>query len=242
MDCIYYKNLKVDIYIPNKIDFTTIVYFHGGGLVEGSRSQDNLINISNRLKDKGFCVFNFDYSLYPNAKFPDFIIDAAHAVKFAFEKIKELKGNGDVYVSGSSAGAYLASMLMANPNYLKNVGINPLFIKGWFIESGQMTDHFHILELEENIDPGVERITEKSPMFFVNENFVASPIFLLLYDDDIPNRLKQNLEFVKKVEATKNTKIFYSIIKGMHCEGSSHPYDSGEYPFISELLSFIEKN
>ena len=33
----FYKNLYMDIFFPEVEDFFTIVYFHGGGLVEGDK-------------------------------------------------------------------------------------------------------------------------------------------------------------------------------------------------------------
>lgn len=232
----------VDVYIPETKGFKTIVYFHGGGLVEGSRSQDNIINICNRLKDKGFCVFNFDYTLYPIAKFPDYLHDAAKAVSVAFELSEQLGGNGDIYVSGSSAGAYLCAMLLSNEEYLNKENINKLNIKGWFLESSQMTDHFHVLKYEFHLDPSLERISEYAPMFYIKKGFESSPIKLLAYNDDIPNRLKQNLQFVDLVKANSKTKIEINILKGTHCEGSSHVDDTDEYPFIKELIKFIQAN
>lgn len=240
MDFVYYKNNKVDVYIPNKPNFTTIIYFHGGGLVEGSRSQENLVEICNRFKELNFCVFNFDYSLYPNAKFPDYIIDAAEAVKCAIKKSAELGGNGKFFVSGSSAGAYLSAMLLSNKKYLKDVGVDSSKINGWFLESGQMTDHFHVIEFEEHLDPKIEKITRFSPTFYINDEFKCSPIKLLVYENDIPNRVKQNIKFKDLIAKNNANKISLTILKGCHCEGSSKKDTDGEYPFIKEFLNFIQ--
>lgn len=242
MDFVYCKNLKVDVYIPNKKDFITIVNFHGGGLVEGSRSSENLVEICSRLKQQGFCVFNFDYSLYPNAKFPEFIEDAALAVKTALNKSKELGGSGKIFVMGESAGAYLTAMLYANHKYLLDVGVDPHSITGWICESGQMTDHFHVLEYEFKKDSDLEIITECAPLFYIKEGFNGSPLLLVVYDNDMKNRLKQNMMMKEALERNTNSKVQLSILKGTHCRGSSVIDPDGEYGLIKEINKFLLKD
>lgn len=241
MDFVYYKNLKVDVYIPNKKGFKTIVYFHGGGLVSGNRSDEWVIEFCEALRKEGFCVFNFDYSLYPNVKFPDYIVDAAYAVKCAINKSKELGGNGDIYVSGSSAGAYLTMMLCSNKKYLKDIGVNPLQIKGWISDSAQLNDHFNVIKYELGKNPNLQRISKFSPLFFIKPGFVSSPILLLVYKNDMFCRVEQNQIFKKCIdEFGVNTKIKLKILNGNHCDGSSKKNKNGEYQTIVEIKKFIK--
>ena len=111
----------LDIYLPESDNFTTILWFHGGGIVSGSRHG---YDVPMGLIEQGIAVVAPDYHLYPNTKFPEFIEDAANAVAFTIKKIKELGGNGKLFIGGSSAGAYLTMMLCMNKDYLKNVGVD----------------------------------------------------------------------------------------------------------------------
>lgn len=241
MDFVYRNNLKIDVYLPKVNNFKTLVYFHGGGLVEGSRSDSNLVKLFNNLKDQGICVFNCDYSLYPNAKFPDFILDAAYAIKKAFEMNHEIGGNGDIFVAGSSAGAYITMMLCSNAKFLNFLDIKKEDIKGWISESGQLNDHFHVLEYEEHLDPSTQRISKYAPIFYVDKGFLSNPILLLVYSDDIPNRVNQNIDYLEKVKECSKTDIELKILKGSHCDGSSKCDASGHFGFEKEILDFINK-
>lgn len=57
--------------------------------------------------------------MYPTAKFPEYLEDAAAAVAWAKAHIQEYGGNGELYVSGQSAGAWISMMLCVNEKYLK---------------------------------------------------------------------------------------------------------------------------
>ena len=58
----------------------------------------------------------------------------------------------------------------SNDTFPKDIGVDSSKINGWFLESGQMTDHFHVIEFEEHLDPKIEKITRFSPIFFINEH------------------------------------------------------------------------
>ncbi|MDR2040979.1 MAG: alpha/beta hydrolase, partial [Tannerella sp.] len=72
----------LDVYYPAGIeDFATVVWFHGGGLTDGSKS------IPEALKEQGFAVVAVNYRLYPKVKCPAYIEDAAAAVAWVFRNI-----------------------------------------------------------------------------------------------------------------------------------------------------------
>ena len=66
----------------------------------------------------GYAFVSADYRIYPNAKFPEFILDAAKAVSFVKENLQDWGGNGDIIVSGQSAGAWLSLILCMDKRYL----------------------------------------------------------------------------------------------------------------------------
>ncbi|MCK4989925.1 MAG: alpha/beta hydrolase, partial [Bacteroidales bacterium] len=97
----------LDIYYPvEKEGFPTVVWFHGGGLTGGNKF------IPEELKEKGVAVVAVNYRLYPKIKAPVYIEDAAAAVAWVFKNIETYGGDPDlIFVSGHSAGGYLASMV-----------------------------------------------------------------------------------------------------------------------------------
>ena len=121
-DITYFNNQKLDFYLPENESFKTIIYFHGGGMVEGNKW--DAWTLGEHFSSKGICLVSVEYSLYPNAKFPQYLIEAAHAVKYVFDHIKEYGGStNDIYISGQSAGAWLTLMLCFTDEYLKSAGV-----------------------------------------------------------------------------------------------------------------------
>ncbi len=237
----YFQDKALDLYIPDKDNFVTIVYFHGGGLVEGNKEWN--VDLMEHIAKCGYCVANVDYSLYPQTKFPQFLKEAAFAVKFVFDHIKEYGGSSHIYISGQSAGAYITMMLCMNKEYLDEVGLSPLDIKGYISDSGQMSDHFHVQQFEKGLDPWLQRVTEFAPLYYIGPNVKTSPICLIWYSDDMLCRKEQNILFLK------NLKYYYPEadidgieLNGGHCAGSGAHDEMGEYPYVRILDNWIKKH
>ena len=106
------ERCKLDVYYPeNKKDFSTIVWFHGGGMEGGSKF------VPKELTDQGFAVVAVNYRLSPKAKNPAYIEDAAEAVAWTFRNIEKYGGRKDrIFVSGHSAGGYLCLLYTSSPD------------------------------------------------------------------------------------------------------------------------------
>ncbi len=119
----------MDVYLPEgNGPFPAIIYIHGGGWVEGNRSDFN--NTAILYAKRGIAGFSIDYTLAaPNSTaWSENIQDAIDALIF-------IKENANVYnvdrekiaVMGSSAGAHLASLmgtLTGNEPFLINPTTN----------------------------------------------------------------------------------------------------------------------
>ncbi len=68
---------KLDVYLPDCDNFTTVVYFHGGGLKVHARAKENFVEIAHSFVKKGYAFISADYRIYPEAKFPDYLVDGA---------------------------------------------------------------------------------------------------------------------------------------------------------------------
>ena len=228
---------KLDIYYAEN-EKDVIIYFHGGGLVEGDKYDSHLVAISESFANKGYTLVNVDYSLYPNTKFPSYLIEAAKAVKFVCDRLN-IK---HPYISGTSAGAYIALMLCFNQEYLKAEGIDPLDIKGWIFESGQPTSHFNIMSIEKGLDPLLQRIDELAPLYYVDKESHLSKAFFILYTNDLPNRYEQNQLLIQSLKSyNKDINLEQILLKGYHCEGSSHVDQTGDFPFVYESIKWMNK-
>jgi pimeloyl-ACP methyl ester carboxylesterase len=230
----------LDIYTPESVDFETIVYIHGGGLEGGDKSWNS--GLAEGLTEAGYAFVSVNYRCYPIAKFPDYLEDAAQAVAFVKAHIGEYGGNGEIYVSGSSAGAWLSLMLCLDGKSLQKAGVNPQEVKGWIIDSAQTSTHFNVQKYEKGLDPRLQRIDEFAPLYYINDQTKFSKMLLLFYENDMPCRPEQNLLFYKSVlYFNAEADIQYALLSGGHCAGVAEKDEDGEYPFVKRALVWLKE-
>lgn len=128
---IYNKtNQLLDIYLPaDKSVRAVFLYFHGGGLVGGSKEDAEVF--ANDLTAHGVALISANYRLFPNAEYPDFLEDAADAVAWFFQNRGFFDDCKKLFVGGSSAGGYLSMMLCFDSQYLQKHGLLPTDITGF---------------------------------------------------------------------------------------------------------------
>ena len=76
---------NLDLYLPDEDRFSVFVYFHGGGLESGDEATG--AKFIQYLTSHGVCVVSANYRMYPDAKYPDFLVDSAEAVAWVFKNI-----------------------------------------------------------------------------------------------------------------------------------------------------------
>ena len=238
-----YEETLVDIYLPDSKNFQTVVFFHGGGLDHGSRRNDIIVELAKELTSAGYAFASVEYRMYPKAKFPDYLFDSAKATAFVKKYVQDFGGNGEIIISGQSAGAWISLMLCLNTEYLAKEGINSEEIKGWFIDSSQTTSHFNVLQQEKGAHKYTQRIDEYAPLYFLDENTKFSRMFLVLYDQDIACRYEQNMLFYKVIKSfNPDADIEYRLISGKHCSSTNQWNEKGETLFIETFLAWAKKD
>ncbi len=199
------ERCKLDIYYPeNTKDFTTVVWFHGGGITAGNK------HIPEKLKEKGIAVVAVNYRLHPKVKCPVYIEDAAAAVAWTFKNIEKYGGNkSKIVVSGHSAGGYLASMVGLDKSYLSKHGINADDIAMLIPFSGHTITHFTVRK-ELGIKGTQPIIDEFAPLFHVRPN--APPLVLITGDRELEmlGRYEENAYMYRmmKVAGHQETKLY----------------------------------
>ena len=240
VDVEYYNGLRLDLYIPDKKNFSTIIDLHGGGINSGNKLDQG--PICKELCKHGYGAVSISYSLYPNTKFPQYIKDTAHAVKFIFDHIKDYGGSQNIYLSGHSAGSYIIMMLCFNKDFLKEVGLSPLDIKGYISDAGQMSDHFNVQMYERGLDPWLQRITEFAPLYYVGPGIKTSPILLIWYTNDILCRKEQNLLFLESLKFYyPEVDVVAKELEGGHCSALFKICEDGEHEFTKLVLEWLKR-
>ncbi|MDD2214366.1 MAG: alpha/beta hydrolase fold domain-containing protein [Oscillospiraceae bacterium] len=188
----------LDLFIPEASKPRSfLLHFHGGGLEEGERGFD--AETLNTLIGQGIAVATASYRLYPEAKFPDFITDAAAATAYIKTFIQHHYPDSLFLVGGTSAGAYLSMMLYFDQRYLARYQIKPEDIAGWMFDGGQPTVHYNVLR-ERGLDTRLIRVDEAAPLYYVDQRAKfarQSKLLFILAEQDLPGRFEQTQLLLK---------------------------------------------
>jgi acetyl esterase/lipase len=122
---------SLDVYVPTGArGRPTVVFWYGGMWTKGTKEQYRFVGAA--LANSGYVAILPDYRLYPDVRFPEFIDDGALAVKWAREHASELGGDPrSIFLMGHSAGGHLAATLALDERYLRSVGGDASWIRGW---------------------------------------------------------------------------------------------------------------
>lgn len=196
------ERCKLDVYFPtNNKNFTTVVWFHGGGIKAGNK------HIPEKLKEMGIAVVAVNYRLNPKVNCPTYIEDAAASVAWTFKNIKKYGGDPQkIVVSGHSAGGYLASMIGLDKSYLDKYNIDANDIAMLVPFSGHTITHFTIRD-ERGISGEQPIIDKYAPLFHVRND--APPFVLITGDRELEmlGRYEENAYFWRMMKVAGHQQI-----------------------------------
>ncbi len=196
----------LDIYYPETDKgFATLVWFHGGSLEKGNK------NLLDGFRRQGFAVVTVNYRLFPKCKCPDYIDDAAMAVAWTFENIEKYGGNKDqIYVSGHSAGGYLALMVTLAKEYMAEYGADADKIAKAYPISGQTVTHYTIRK-ERGLPDGLPVIDEYAPMSHAGRG--GSPLVLISGDRELEMlaRYEENAHLQALLKSFGHESVLYEM-------------------------------
>lgn len=120
---------KLDLYLPDRTDFATIVFTFGGGWHRGSRK--SVAAVAETLQALGYACALPSHRLAPDHKFPAPAEDLAAAFAWVHKHIGEKGGNPRrLVLMGHSSGAHLSLLIAADPIYLAAHGLSPADVCG----------------------------------------------------------------------------------------------------------------
>lgn len=203
------ERCKIDLYYPKTVKkFPTVVWFHGGGLKNGSK------DIPEQLKEQGMAVVAVNYRLHPKVKVPVYIEDAAAAVAWTFKNIDRYGGDPDkIIISGSSAGGYLTMMVGLDKSYLAKHQINADNVLALLPLTGHAITHFTV-RAENNISKKQPIIDEYAPLYHVRAD--APPIVLYTGDSELEmlGRTEENAYMMRMLKVAGHQNVKHIILGG----------------------------
>ena len=193
------------------------------------------------LAKQNVATATVEYRMYPDAKFPDFIVDCANSIRWLKDNISQYGKCNRIYVGGSSAGGYLSMMLCFDKRYLNAVGLEPTDIDAYIHDAGQSTSHFNVLK-ELGKDSKRVIVDETAPMYFVGLEETYSPMLFIVSDNDMFGRYEQTMLMVKTLEHFGHAdKVQTQVMNGKHCAYVYKADEDGEGILAKVILSYLEK-
>ena len=223
---------KLNFYYPTNVkNFSTVIWFHGGGLTGGSNE------LPKELLNENIAVVSVEYRLAPKVKAPAYIEDAAAATAWVFENIEKFGGNKNlIFQSGHSAGGYLGMMITLDKKYLQKYKIDANEIAGLIPFSGQAITHFQIRK-EQGIPELQPTIDEYAPLFHVRKD--APPIVLITGDRNLElfGRYEENVYLARMLELVKHPSVKLLEEDGFDHVGMAKP----GFPLLLKEIREISK-
>lgn len=233
------KANKLDLYQPRGSDLSPmVVFFYGGGWNSGDKMSYKFVGAS--LAQAGVLAIIPNYTLYPQAKFPQFMRDAASAVAWAHEHAREWGADPErLYVVGHSAGAHIAVLLALDPEYLQQVGGSTRWLRGVVGLSGP----YDFLPFTENYLNDLfgppQDFPRSQPINYVRAD--APPLLLMhgLADKRVsPSNTQHLTARLRLVGAPVTTRYFAGASHGDLAAGFASPVNR-RVPVLDDVLDFM---
>ncbi|CAM3956418.1 alpha/beta hydrolase [Deinococcus marmoris] len=132
----------MDVYAPKNVQNAPVVLFiHGGSWQNGNKDSHKFVGES--LARAGYVTGVMNYRLAPEHRYPDYIQDAAAALKVLRDKAQSYGGSPDnLFVMGHSAGGFNAVEVVDNARWLREAGVPISAVRGVIGVAGPYTYDF----------------------------------------------------------------------------------------------------
>ncbi len=238
---------KLDLYLPEKRGFATVVFTYGGGWHAGSRK--NLAVVGKRLSGLGFGCAVLDHRLSPKDKFPAQIEDVAAAFAWVKGHIAEKGGDAkQVFAMGHSSGAHLSMLLATDGKYLAKHKLAPADIAG-VIGLSPIVD---LVPRDDGKGFGNVLMTNPNGEVFSRDQAImkdASPInhidkalprsLLIVGDKDFPMLEGDARAFADKAKGVQS-KASVFVAKDCNHMGTIQAVLNEKSPVLEQILSFLK--
>ena len=239
---------KLDLYLPQKAGFSTIVFTYGGGWHTGSRK--SVTPIGEKLQSLGYGFALLSHRLGPKDKFPAQIEDVAAGFAWVKRHIGGKGGNPNrVFVVGHSSGAHLFPASGRRPQVSRQIQPGPQGHRwggrteyasrsptasgrgfGDALLAGRGADVF---------GDDVAIMKDASPIRHITKNL--PPVLLIVGEQDFPMLQADAKAFVAKAKAHK-TAATYFITPSRNHMGVVRALLDAHSDVLEALRAFVKKH
>jgi acetyl esterase/lipase len=233
---------RLDIYIPSGAKSAPVLFWiHGGQLMSGDRADSDNPPVGRRFAAAGFVTVVISYRLSPAVSHPAHIEDAARAFAWTVRNVSKHGGNPEqIFVSGHSAGGYLAALLAADDKYLEAEKLSPARIRAVLPVSG----FYHIDRVAPDRPEYVwgadtKVWIEASPAHYVAKNL--PPILLVYADADEPWRRQENTDYASELRGAGHMRVEIKEIRNRDHMGILYEMPNTNDETTLLLLDFMNR-
>lgn len=231
---------RLDVFMPEDARSSpVVVFFHGGALTQGTKLDGEAL--AARLVSAEVGVVSANYRLSPGVMHPSHVEDAAAAYAWVINNIERFGGDpGQVYVSGHSAGGYLAALLAMDEAYLARHGLRPTVIRGAILISP-------FLYVEETARDRPKDVWGTNPADWLEASVTPHigpgkrPLLLIYADGDADWRKDQNERFARAMREAGNPSTWVLQVAGRDHISLLASMDEPDDQIGDAVLDFIGK-
>jgi len=237
------ERCKLDLVTPREgTGFPVIVWFHGGGIAWGSKDDPGEQAIARRFARAGVAMAVANYRLSPLVNYPAYVEDAAAAVAWVMAHIADYGGDSrNVFISGVSAGGYLAALIGTDPSYLARHHVALRDIPGVIPVSGQLFTHFTVRQEHGVPDPmHTPVIDDAAPCYHARHD--VPPFLAICGDHDWPTRAEENRYFIALLQSIGHPDAVYREISDRDHGTIAGKMPEPDDPTTRVILEFVDSH
>ena len=245
---------QLDLYLPARTKFPTIIFVHGGSLTSEDRNDSPYVAMCRTFQSLGVAAANTNYRLAPASHWPAMPEDVASA--FAWVKSNISSRNGDpakIFLLGHSSGCHLVTLIASDSRYLAAHDLQPTDIAG-VVSMGCLLNLWDTTGIGFSMDRWgqvFEADRDETQIFKTLEDRIAAnpplyvgahmpPILVLVAEAERfqPPILEQGAMFVRKaLEAGVQADI--DILKDRKHYSAIHRMVSSADPTLLRIIEFV---
>ena len=228
-------SMTMDIYSPSnegRLNENIVMFVYGGSWRSGrlfSGKKEYYRFVGKLFSNEGFITIIPDYRVYPEVNFPSFVEDVAKAVKWVHTNMDLNKNNRRLILVGHSAGAHIVSLLVLDPNYFNEIGIDRSVLGGWVGLSGPYNfNPLSVRYIRPIFESVINDIDKARPVSFASDK--APPGILIHGKRD-------------RLVSASNSEVLYKALAGAGSKIEYLPVDAGHFDTMLGLgVPYIGKS
>lgn len=231
---------RADIYTPETLrgPAPVIIYLYGGSWNTGDKDTYRFIGAA--LAARGIVTVIPDYRLYPKARFPAFIEDAAKALRWTRDNAALFGGDARrIFLMGHSAGGHIATMLAFDQRWLASVGLLPGRDLSGVIGLAGAYDFVLDTDLLRGVFGSPANAADTQPLRYVTAD--APPLLLLTGDADATVKPRNTRALADRVRAVGGEvrDLYYPGIGHIEIVAAFSPPFRFLAPVVDDIEVFI---